>query len=256
MALPQLVGVVWWPHSGGRWFCRSLIGQHEQVHKTAFVHPWEFFSTDMTLELDITAQVHKARSLPELSEHLVALKESVDAGRVAGLQHYFDHIQNHYLTEENAETHILGEMCLGSPIPRAIDLEAIFKAKPDFKVIHLVRSPLESFLSFAVRHEMDSDPIKIAGSWITLNAHIRTFFDTHPEFQNQYLVVKYENLLTDLESEVRKVCEFMEIPYDHTMITSQEQRWGRNSSTSVPEEIQSRMRPIIASELAKYDYPV
>lgn len=254
MAFPQLVGVVWWPHSGGRWFCRSLIGQHQQVHKTAFVHPWEFYSTDMTLELDITAQVHKARSLPELSEHLVALKESVDAGRIAGLKHYFDHIEQEYLKGDDSQTHILGEMCLGSPIPRAIDLEAIFKAKPDFKIIHLVRSPLESFLSFSARHEMDSDPIKIAGSWVTLNAHIRTFFESHPEFQAQCLVVKYENLLIDLEGEVKKVCDFMEIPYDHTLITSQEQRWGRNSSTDVPVDTQAMMRGIASPELDRYGY--
>lgn len=254
MASPQLVGVVWWPHSGGRWFCRSLIGQHELVHKTAFVHPWEFFSTDMTLELDITAQVHKARSLPELSEHLVALKKSVDAGRVEGLKVYFDHIRENYLDSDSQETHILGEMCLGSPIPRAIDLDAIFKAAPDMKIIHLVRSPLESFLSFSVRHEMDSDPIKIAGSWITLNAHIRTFFEENPQLKDQLLLVKYEELLTDLEGQVKRVCEFVGIPFREEMVTSQEQRWGRNTSTSVPQDIQNIMKPIIASELEQYGY--
>ncbi|MDP5169151.1 MAG: sulfotransferase [Bacteroidia bacterium] len=252
--MPQLVGVVWWPHSGGRWFCRSLIGQHTQVMEATFVHPWEFFSTDMTLELDITAQVHKARSMPDLKEHLAALKESVDAGRIAGLKHYFDHIKREYKQDGASPSHILGEMCLGSPIPRAIDLDAIFKAQPDFKIIHLVRSPLESFLSFSVRHEMDSDPIKIAGSWLTLNAHVRTFFEDHPEFADQCLTLKYEDLMTDLEGEVKRVCAFIDIPFYSELVTKQEQRWGRNTSTDVPQPIQDKMKAVAASELLRYGY--
>jgi len=254
MSNPQLVGVVWWPHSGGRWFCRSLVKPHPRVHETAFVHPWLFFSTDMTMEVDITAQVHKARSLPELKPHLAALKSSIDNGRITGLRDYFTYIRNNYLTEENPETHILGEMCLGSPIPRAIDLDALYKAVPDFKVIHLVRSPLESFPSFTVRHEMDSDPIKIAGSWLTLNAHVRTFFDQRPELGNQYLRIRYEDLTQNTEAIMHDVCEFMGIPFDPVMTEHIKQRWVRSTRPETPEDIRALMAQIASSELTTLGY--
>ncbi|MEM7369275.1 MAG: sulfotransferase [Bacteroidota bacterium] len=254
MSLPQLAGVAWWPHSGGRWFCRSIINQHPEVMGATFVHPWLFISTDMTMEMDITAQVHKARSLPDLKQHLIALKNSIDHGRIQGLAKYFAHIQTHYLEEGSAQTHLVGEMCLGSPIPRAIDLEALYTAHPSYRLIHLVRSPLDSYPSFAVRHEMDSDPVKIAGSWLTLNAHIRTFFETHPEKQHLCLTVRYEDLMQEPEPIARNVCEFLELEFHPDMLAKLGQRWGRNTKPEYPAEMYELMKQVASSELEKYGY--
>ena len=254
MSQPQLAGVVWWPHSGGRWFCRSILNQHPQIMGATFVHPWLFVSTDMTMEMDITAQVHKARSLPDLKQHLIALKMSIDRGRIQGLKEYFDYIQSNYLPEESDQTLIMGEMCLGSPIPRAMDLDALFQAHPDFKLIHLVRSPLESFPSFAVRHEMDSDPVKIAGSWLTLNAHIRTYFEHHPEKKAQCLMVRYEDLMLDPRPVMDQVCAFLGITYREEMLGNLGQRWGRNTKPEYPDELFQLMQNIAASELEQYNY--
>lgn len=254
MSLPQLAGVVWWPHSGGRWFCRSIINQHPGIMGATFVHPWLFISTDMTMEMDITAQVHKARSLPELKQHLAALKNSIDSGRIKGLTDYFDYIQANYVPVDSQTTHLVGEMCLGSPIPRAIDLEALYQAHPDYKILHLVRSPLDSYPSFAVRHEMDSDPIKIAGSWLTLNAHIRTFFEAHPDKQHLCLTVRYEDLMQDPKPVVDQVCEFLEVEYHPDMLANLGQRWGRNTKPEYPAERYEMMKQVASSELLRYGY--
>jgi len=219
-----------------------------------FVHPWLFYSTDMTMELDITAQVHKARSMPDLKKHLAALKGSIDAGRTEGLRSYFQSIQDAYLEKDASETHIVGEMCLGSPIPRDLDLIALFKAWPEFKLIHLVRSPLESFQSFAVRHEMDSDPIKVGGSWLTLNAGIEAFFEDHPQFANQYHMVKYEDLLDKAESTMEKVCEFADLDMDEAIFSQMKQRWGRNTKPETPEAISRHIRRIAEPGLKRYGY--
>lgn len=250
----QLVGVVWWPHSGGRWLCRSLIKNNSKVHETAFTHPWLFFTTDMTLDLDITAQVHKARSLPELKDHLQALQSSTDAGRIHGLKTYFEYIENNYIKDNNGPSHILGEMCLGSPIPRYLDIEALFKANSEFKLIHLIRSPLESFPSFANRYEMDSDPVKIAGSWLAQNAAIRKFFELNPEFKNQYYPVRYEDLMKDLKNQTQKICDFMAIPFEEEMLTKAEERWGRNTRSQISEEVKDSIIEIAQVDLKRYNY--
>ncbi|MEQ8303159.1 MAG: sulfotransferase [Cyclobacteriaceae bacterium] len=250
----QLVGVVWWPHSGGRWFCRTLIKPNSRIHETAFVHPWLFYTTDMTLELDITAQVHKARSLPELKPHLEALKTSTDKGREEGLKHYFNFISEKYLGRDDQETHILGEMCLGSPIPRFMDVKALYNAYPDFKLIHLIRNPLESFNSFTSRHELDSDPVKIAGSWLSQNAAIRKFFEKNTQFEKQYLPVIYENLQSDSEGELRRVCDFIGIDFENQMIESFNERWGRNTKPEISEDVRETIIEIASKDLKIYGY--
>lgn len=249
-----LGGVVWWPHSGGRWLCRSILKKHSLVHETAFTHPWLFYSTDMTLDLDITAQVHKARSLPELRLHLNALKASTDFGRQQGLRKYFDMVRETYQEYEGDFTHIIGEMCLGSPIPRHIDLESLFAAYPDFKLVHLVRSPLQSFQSFAIRHELDSDPVRIAGSWLALNAHIRHFFHLNPQFAGNIHLVKYEDLLEDPKTHVAKICEFLGLEFEDEMVAHLEERWGRSTKPKTPDSYLDIMRQVARSELDVYGY--
>lgn len=254
MAGNSLTGVIWWPHSGGRWLCRSILKNHSKVHETALVHPWIFNTSDMTLELDITAQVHKARSLPELKQHLAVLKDSTDIGRIAGLKHYFNTISKDYIGPSDKETHILGEICMGSPIPKDTDMDAIYKAFPEFKTIHLVRNPIHSFKSFTTRHEMDDDAAKVAGSWLALNARLRRFFEVNPKFAGQYHLVRYEDLLENPESEVKKICEFMNLDFESKMLDSLDLRWGKKTIPEISEVDKETIEGIAETELKKYNY--
>jgi hypothetical protein len=250
----QIVGILWWPHSGGRWLSRTLLGKHSNVFETAFTHPWLYLSTDMLMELDNTAQVHKARSLPELKYHLIALTESINYGREKGLQTYFDHINNNYVNENSTVTHIVGEMCMGSPIPRSIDMELLFKVAPEFRLVHLIRNPIDCFPSFATRYELDSDPVKIAGSWLTLNSNIRIFFENNPQFKNQYLPVRYEDLVKNTHDALNRICDFLGLEFEKEMLETVEQRWGRNTKGKCTDLQKDIMISIAANEMSKYDY--
>lgn len=249
-----LAGVIWWPHSGGRWLCRSILKNHTQVLETAMVHPWIFNSSDMTLDLDITAQVHKARSLPELKDHLRILKESTDRGREEGLRNYFTSIEESYLLEGDNRTHILGEICMGSPIPKYPDMNALYKAYPDFKTIHLVRNPVESFKSFTTRHEMDDDPVKVAGSWLALNARVRKHFEINPQFKKNYHLIRYEDLLSDSENEIRRLCDFLELDFEDGLMESFTQRWGKGTQSNINDIDRETIEEVAFSELKKYNY--
>lgn len=257
---PQLVGVVWWPHSGGRWFCRSILKKHSQVQETAFTHPWTFFTSDMTLDLDITSQVHKARSLPEWEKELDALKASTDHGRLEGLKKYFEMMKAAYKEEgeKGRPSHVIGEMCLGSPEPRPLDLELLFASCPEFKLIHLVRDPRSNFNSFFTRYEIDGDPVRIAGSWLSLNAGIRKFFEKRPQFRDQYVLVKYEDLMEDPVGTVRSVCENLGLSFEEGMTSDLEERWGKRSNMNkeVPSEVVDTMEELIGDELRRFGYEV
>ncbi len=249
----QLAGVIWWPHSGGRWLCRSIFKKHSKVLETAMVHPWIFNSTDVMLDMDITAQVHKARSLPELKLHLAALKESTDFGRIEGLKMYFNKIESTYLLNDDKSV-ILGEMCLGSPIPKYADLETIYKARPDFKTIHLVRNPVDSFPSFTSRHELDNDPVKAAGSWLALNASVRKFFEINEQFKNQYLMVKYEDLLDNPKESIQKVCDFLNLDFETSLLESYDERWGKSTKKETNKINKEIIEEVAESELRRYSY--
>lgn len=249
-----LAGVTWWPHSGGRWLSRSILKKNPAVIEMALVHPWIFNSSDVMLDMDITAQVHKARSLPELKDHLNALKKSTDYGRIQGLKFYFEEIVNTYFKNYKEKSHIVGEMCMGSPIPKYFDVEAVYKSFPDFKLIHLVRNPVDSFKSFTTRHELDDDPVKVAGSWLALNSKVRTFFEEHKELQSQCLIVRYEDLLSTTEKEVKRICEFLELPYTDSMIAETKERWGKGTKVEISDKDKKLIEEVAFSELKKYKY--
>jgi hypothetical protein len=101
---------------------------------------------------------------------------------------------------------------------------------------------------------MDSDPVKIAGSWLTLNAHIRSYFNYHPEKKQQYLMVRYEDIKTDPKNTIKQVCKCLGIDFHNDMLASLDQRWGRNTKPEYPEEIYELMRQVAVSELKEYDY--
>lgn len=245
----DLVTLVWWPHSGGRWLSRSILKQHSLIDQQTFVHPWIFNSSDDEMTNDLTAQVHKARSLPELKFHLDNLYESTKIGRVAGLRNYYRNFQTKNNELRNL---VLGESCLGSPNPRHIDLESIYEAYPNMKMIHLIRNPIDSFSSFESRHEMDGDPAKIAGSWVALNSKIRLFFNE--SFSNQYLLVRYEDLLFKADNQVKKICDFLEIDFDPAMTNSLDERWGRKSEKIISERQKQIIYSVAGSEMKNYSY--
>jgi hypothetical protein len=229
------------------------LNRHDKVLGVPFVQPWLFFTTDMTLSVDLTAQVHKARSLPELEIQLEGLKGSVDHGRVEGLRYYFKHARDRYAAE-SGKTHVVGEMCLGSPEPRPLDPSALYEACPDFRLVHLIRNPVTSYPSFASRHEMDGDPTRIAGSWLTLNAAIRVFFEQRPDLVERYMVVRYEDLLDETESTVRRLCEVLALPFQMEMLQNLERRWGKSTDPTTPKPTAKIIEQIAASEMARYGY--
>jgi hypothetical protein len=249
--MPQLVAVIWWPHSGGRWLCRSILKNHSKIYQTVFTHPWLYFSTDMMMDIDNTAQVHKARSLPELKPHLDALVESIDYGKEKSISKYFEMISKYEIGEN---THILGEICMGSPIPRVIDVEVMMKTFPSMKIIHLVRNPIDSFNSFAKRYEMDSDPVKIGGSWLTLNYSLRSYFENNSEHKGNYMCVKYEDLLDKPKEKIKEVCGFLNLDFEESLTSNLDQRWGRNTQNNISEGTRKIIEEIAKPELTKYNY--
>jgi hypothetical protein len=156
--------------------------------------------------------------------------------------------------EIGENTHILGEICMGSPIPRVIDVEVMMKTFPSMKIIHLVRNPIDSFNSFAKRYEMDSDPVKIGGSWLTLNYSLRSYFENNSEHKGNYMCVKYEDLLDKPKEKIKEVCGFLNLDFEESLTSNLDQRWGRNTQNNISEGTRKIIEEIAKPELTKYNY--
>lgn len=219
-----------------------------------FAHPWIFVSTDNILELDNTTQVHKTRSLPELAPHLQALISSTGLGRRAGLSEYFRLTRSGFGAALPPFDSVIGELCMGTPIPHCPDLKVLFDSCPDMRLIHLVRHPIDCFPSFATRFELDADPVKIAGSWVTAAAAVRIFFEQHSELAARFRMVRYEDLMENTDSVLRDLCGFLELEFHDGMLTSRDQRWGKSTPPDVPEEVRRIMTSVAGAEMERYGY--
>jgi len=250
----KLAAVLWWPHSGGRWLCRSLISAHPRVYQTVFAHPWVFFTSDDVLDLDNTTQVHKTRSLPDLAPHLRALISSTNEGRRAGLMEYFGAARRAFDATTQSFDWVIGELCMGTPVPRIPDLQVLFESCPDLMLVHLVRSPVGCFPSFANRFELCADPARVAGSWVASMAAVRCFFERHPKLASQHHTVKYEDLVSNPRQELEEIFRFLGIDFSDSMTLKVEERWGRRSSDDIDADDRATILDIASPEMKNYGY--
>lgn len=104
-------------------------------------------------------------------------------------------------------------------------LEVLRQAEKIFdgaKFIHLTRHPYAMMESFTRnRFERltggDDDPLQLAESmWCESTGNVLDFFQELPS--NRCFTLRYENLVAEPEAQMRKVCSFLDIPYDSAML--------------------------------------
>jgi phthiocerol/phenolphthiocerol synthesis type-I polyketide synthase E len=112
-----------------------------------------------------------------------------------------------------------------------MSLETLQRAETIFdrpKYIHLVRHPyaviesmvrirLDKLFSPVIYGSDDVDPFVVAEKvWVTSNRNLLTFL--HEVEDERQLRVYYEQLVSQPEATMRRVCDFLELPYDPAVI--------------------------------------
>ncbi len=249
--MSQLVAITWFPHSGCRWLNRSLLSNHSSIKTTELFSPFLTHSTDSILNLDRTSQVHKSRSMPDLKNEFDIVKSSIDHGRAEGIRKYF-YLK---LSEVNSDNILVGALSPGAPEPLIPDLETIIGVNPSIKIIHLVRNPIDCFLSMKSRMEMDGSIEKIGSLWSAYNSYLRRFGSKNTE---NYYMLKYEDLKADPTDELKKICSWMGIKFQEEMISSVGQYHGKNKNVNLRDSLSERdskdLIETVQSEANKYGY--
>lgn len=245
--------VCWYPHSGGRWLNRSLLAAHPGIGFSEFFTPWLNRSVEDILSLDTTSQVHKARSLPNLADEFEMVVRSVQAGRRAGLASYFADKKAHFESRYSGKL-AGGALPVGSQVGSPA-LDMVAELMPKLVLVHLVRHPLDCFLSLKSRRELDGDAAHAATAWVRLNGNLRRGGTS--VFAGRYHCLRYEDLKLDPALTLQALCKTLGIAYDAVMISKINTYHGRNRDT-LPEVITADERATVlevtAPERAHYGY--
>lgn len=98
----------------------------------------------------------------------------------------------------------------------------ILSAYPQSRFIHILRDPRDTFASM-LHARFYPPPVNwlvASASWVALDwlEGVRLATQLEKQYPDQYLVVHYEELVTDPLRVVRHVCDFIQEPFDHSML--------------------------------------
>lgn len=95
--------------------------------------------------------------------------------------------------------------------------EPIFAAYPDARIIHMMRDPRDRFSSSLTRWKTIRSGIGGATAlWMTT---VRLAESNQSLYPNQYLIVRYEDLVSKPEETLQEICDFIGEPYATEMLT-------------------------------------
>lgn len=119
-----------------------------------------------------------------------------------------------------------GKVTWGEKTPKNLFyVDLIHKIMPDARFIYIVRDPRAVAYSMNRFARFVDDSVLNAFNWLQAAT---TGYDllsrSIPEVQR--LVLKYEELVSDVESTTRKICEFLGEPFDEQMLTFYQQTQG------------------------------
>jgi hypothetical protein len=113
---------------------------------------------------------------------------------------------------------------------------------PEARFVHLIRDGRAAAMSRSKRVLTEMPPMeKMAGRW---RKQILRARKQAPKLDH-YLELRYEDLVTDTEGTLRKICEFIELPFDDEMLRYHERAEDRLSEMSrdLPERPGKVRRP-------------
>lgn len=110
-------------------------------------------------------------------------------------------------------------------------INIFFDWYPHAKIIHVVRDPFDNFSSYRTKSEKKGGivtPVTFAVQWSSSLQNVLTMQEEKP---GQIMIVKYEDLLSEPEFQINKICTFLNIPYSVklTIPTTYGVVWSGNS---------------------------
>jgi hypothetical protein len=121
-------------------------------------------------------------------------------------------------------------------------MKQIDRTIPEARFIHMIRDGRDAALSRFKRALKEPPPMEtVAGRWVKKIEGARA----DGEQLGHYMELQYESLVRDTETELRRVCEFIELPWDPSILRYYERAADRlaEMTRDLPAEEGKPMRP-------------
>lgn len=133
--------------------------------------------------------------------------------------------------EHNAER--LGKTRWGDKsLHTELYMDNVIKEFPNAKIIHTIRDPRDRYAS--VRKRFGGDNPRLGASTVSWLSSIYAARRNMRKYPENYMILRFEDLVSDPENTCRKICEFIGEEYDPVMLTmegaSKYKNSGGNSS--------------------------
>lgn len=213
-------------HRSGTTLLEQMLAGHPEVAALGELYD---FSSAMRYTTD-----HHCKGVIDVT--LVA-RAGTDAVSAAG---------NRYL--DGARWRLGGSRYFTDKLPsNFLNIGFIAHALPHAKILHMVRDPVETCFSNLRELFSDANPysydVRELADYYGWYAELMKHW--HARFAGRILDVEYAQLLTDPESQLRRVTEFCGLPFDPAMLELGSRRRGvvTASAVQVRDGIQIRDRP-------------
>jgi hypothetical protein len=124
----------------------------------------------------------------------------------------------------------------GDKTPRYVTrMRSIEREIPEARFVHLIRDGRDVALSVTDRTVKDISAAGVAQRWKQKVSRARR----HAPFLKHYMEARYEDLILDTEPTLRRICEFLELPFDPVMLDYHERS---------PERLGEMARDLPASD--------
>jgi hypothetical protein len=154
------------------------------------------------------------------------------------------------------------------------EVDVLLRLFPDAQVVHIVRDPRATVASLGSMPWWPYDSVASMATWAQADYCARR--DRRRLPADVFTVLRYESLVADPESELRRLCAFLTEDFDPTMLRPSEVRhvvpsgkhWHGNLASSVgshrvdawqgdlePWEL-GLLEAVLARRLRRHDYPV
>ncbi|WP_345970040.1 sulfotransferase [Sulfurimonas sp. HSL1-6] len=124
----------------------------------------------------------------------------------------------HGFYEYFAKTHQIDKSRWGDKTPlNTFAIFPLFQVFPDAKFIHIVRDPYDVVASY-VASGIYKNHTDAARRWVRSVQMAEKFKSKYPGNLHE---IYYETLVENPEKEIRRVCAFLDVPFEKTMLTSE-----------------------------------
>lgn len=129
----------------------------------------------------------------------------------------------------------------------ALCIDRLNDVFPDMRVVHMIRDGRDVVRSFS-EMEGGMGVREATNQWLTSITRIRDFARRHPR---RCLEVRYEDLVRAPESEIRRICDFIDLDFEDGMLRHHETK-STSMDIETYEHYRNVMKPITEESIGKW----